>query len=64
MQARLKDGEFELAVVFGPEPFAAPAQMSDPGAWKTEPSDPQDPDPLNLGALDAEPAFDDPEVSL
>ena len=46
-------GDAEIQVTFGP---SMPAEMladPKPGGWKTEVSDPTDPDPLGLGALDA-----------
>jgi hypothetical protein len=57
MSANLKfpDG-FALAVVMGPDPMPeAQSENPAPGGWKT---DVQDPDPLGLGALDAEFAMD------
>lgn len=62
MQGRIKDGEFELAVVFAPVYTETTGKDASPGGWKTEPSDPSDPDPLQLGPLDAPIAFDDTEV--
>jgi hypothetical protein len=51
------DGD-KLTVTMGPD--APPAFTNpEPGGWKTEPSDPLDPDPLGLGTLDAGMSFDD-----
>lgn len=66
MQASLKLGDDTLSVTFAPE-FEQPKWMANeapatqdpaPGAWKQEPSDPDDPDPLGLGPLDAPLAYD------
>jgi hypothetical protein len=60
-------GGVELAVTFGLsfEPTQPNVPVA-PGGWKGGPdqggvSDPLDPDPLGLGPLDAEMAFDDPQ---
>jgi hypothetical protein len=51
------NGELELSATFAP---AMPADTAPaPGGWKTQPSDPHDPDPLGLGALDAPFAYDE-----
>lgn len=72
MQAHIKCGDEAISIVFGPEPMGVDSGDPVPGGWKTEPSasmvpqpsDPHDPDPLQLGPLDAPIAFDDPEVTL
>ena len=56
-------GDAEVAVTLGPSMPAASGEPA-PGAWKAQPSDPHDPDPLGLGPLDAPLAFDEPEVAL
>lgn len=57
MSGQIKLEGLELAVTFGlpPEPVAAPVVA---GGWKTDPQDPDDPDPLGIGSLDAPIAFD------
>lgn len=63
MSARLVlDGDCEMAFTMGPDFPAGPSQDPSPGGWKIEVSDPEDPDPLQLGTLDAPLSFDDPEV--
>lgn len=66
MSAHLKFDGTELAVTIGPDaPLWGGEQTSaEPGGWKSTPSDPQDPDPLGLGTLDAPMAMDDDEVAL
>jgi hypothetical protein len=60
MQAHVKSGHEEIAVTFGPEPMPADLGVEPaPGGWKTQPSDPHDPDPLGLGSLDAPIAYDE-----
>ena len=51
-------GQLELNATFAP---ALPSETGAPapGGWKTQPSDPHDPDPLGLGPLDAPFAFDE-----
>jgi hypothetical protein len=65
MSFRLNVEGLDMTAAFGPD---MPAQDMEPerapGGWKTEPSDPTDPDPLQLGPLDAPIAFEDPEVTL
>lgn len=62
MSGRVVFDGLELAVTFGPEypsdgADAPPAPL--PGGWKAEVSDPDDPDPLGLGPLDAPLPLDD-----
>jgi hypothetical protein len=62
MSARLVlNGDAELSVTMGPDYPHETAEPA-PGGWKIEVSDPEDPDPLQLGILDAPLAFDDDEV--
>jgi hypothetical protein len=63
MTFHIESGGDKFAGTLGPEPMA-PATDAAPGGWKTQPSDPQDPDPLGLGPLDAPMALDDDEVQL
>ena len=59
MSANIESNGEKIAVTLGPEmPASAPSAAPVPGGWKTEPSDPHDPDPLGLGALDAPMQFD------
>ena len=52
-----------LSITLGPAmPVETAAPL--PGRWKTEASDPHDPDPLQLGSLDAPMTFDEAEVAL
>jgi hypothetical protein len=54
----------ELSLVLGPDPIPVDV-LGDPqpGGWKRDPNDPEDPDPLGLGDLDAPfPADPAPEV--
>jgi hypothetical protein len=62
MSANLEVGSQRIAVTMGPELPAGGTADPEPGAWKTQVSDPTDPDPLGLGTLDAPMAFDDDEV--
>lgn len=64
MSCSVKFDGLELAATFAPEfdkVTADPPRA--PGGWKSEVSDPEDPDPLQIGNLDAPIAFDDPEVA-
>lgn len=64
MSGHVKTDEFELNVTLAPEFDKVQSDSPNPpGGWKTVVSDPSDPDPLGLGALDAPIAFDDPEVA-
>lgn len=64
MSAHIESNGDKIAVTLGPELPVGPSEDPVPGGWKTQVSDPQDPDPLKLGTLDAPMAFDDEDVAL